>query len=169
MRAAFRYLLFSVSLSLGVAGAAGADQPLRPNQAKLPDLYFVQIADLTDLRDSRPLSERMWVRVGNQGGVDVRNVTVLFDFWRVDTVGGKSVGKRYYTRTLTIPLLKVGQAVTLYPYSPSKIPGTPVSWAARIDPFNRVAESREDNNRTGRLWATLPAAATRSIPFDPAP
>jgi hypothetical protein len=130
-----------------------------------PDLYIAAAADLTALGDTRPLQDRMWVRIGNQGLREAKNVDVFAYFWRIE--GG--AGKRYAARVMTIPLLKPGQTVTLYPYQPGVVSGAPISWAIRIDPFDAIKEGREDNNRTGRLWTTYPDYFLRRIEFEAAP
>ncbi|MFO0965126.1 MAG: CARDB domain-containing protein [Gemmataceae bacterium] len=138
-------------------------------ETKLPDLYVAGTSDLTDSTDSRPLKDRMWVKVGNQGKAEAKNIRVNIYFWGLETTAGKTSGKIYYERAMTIAALKPGAVTTLRPYDPGLAPKAPTCWGVRIDPLKRIAESKEDNNSTGRLWAVYPDAFLRAFSFEAMP
>lgn len=131
-----------------------------------PDLYIVKAADLTDITKSGPLSSRMWVTIGNQGKATASNVRVDVSFWKLVSNGGTTSGKIYHTRTMTIPSLAPGATVTLNPYNLSS---TPICWSVKVDSLNAIKELREDNNRTGRMWAMYPDAFLRAYSYEAAP
>lgn len=134
-----------------------------------PDLYIAGVADLTQLANSRPLSNRLWVQIGNGGKTASPQVNIKVYFWQIRNVAGQSRGVITHVQNVGISQLQPGQKMTIYPYLATNGPGDPIAYQVVIDPDFRVIETREDNNRTNRLWTTYPDYALRHIPFDSAP